>query len=82
MTRATFALVALFVSSFVVLFETTASAEPGAVESGSTPMAADRRRETKAEYKAEIKSMDIHDRPHRSGHFYGNTVRRRSARSS
>ncbi len=25
-----------------------------------------------------IRSMDIHDRPYRLGHFYGNTVRRRN----
>ncbi len=28
----------------------------------------------------EIKKMDIMDRPNRIGHFYGNTVRRRSTR--
>jgi hypothetical protein len=30
--------------------------------------------------RAEIRAMPIHDRPSRTGHFYGNTVRRRAGR--
>lgn len=30
--------------------------------------------------RTEIRAMPIHDRPNRTGHFYGNTVRRRSGR--
>lgn len=30
-----------------------------------------------AERRAEIRSMDLLERPYRVGHFYGNTVRRR-----
>jgi hypothetical protein len=33
-----------------------------------------------AERRAEIRSMDILERPYRVGHFYGNTVRRRHHR--
>jgi hypothetical protein len=32
--------------------------------------------------RSEIRAMPIHDRPNRTGHFYGNTVRRRQARSN
>jgi hypothetical protein len=30
--------------------------------------------------RREIRALPIHERPNRFGHFYGNTVRRRSAR--
>jgi hypothetical protein len=30
--------------------------------------------------RAEIRAMPIHQRPDRTGHFYGNTVRRRATR--
>lgn len=30
--------------------------------------------------RTEIRAMPIHNRPNRPGHFYGNTVRRRSDR--
>ncbi len=30
--------------------------------------------------RTEIRTMPIHDRPYRAGHFYGNTVRRRGSR--
>jgi hypothetical protein len=30
--------------------------------------------------RTEIRAMPIHERPNRTGHFYGNTVRRRAAR--
>ena len=74
MYRATLALTALSLLTLVALFESAAFAEPKRAHvSDPSATAADRRRE--------IKSMDIHDRPHRPIHVYGNTVRRRATRA-
>jgi len=73
MYRATLALVALSLLTVVALVETAALAEPSHDHVGeASPARAERRRE--------IKSMDIHERPNRPIHVYGNTVRRRSSR--
>lgn len=82
MFRATLALIALSLVTVVALLESASAASPlhspQEVESQAT---ATRRREAKQEVKAEIKAMDILERPHRPGHVYGNTVRRRAYRS-
>ena len=31
--------------------------------------------------RTEIRALPIHERPNRTGHFYGNTVRRRATRA-
>lgn len=74
MVRATISLFALTLMLAVALLETTAMAEPKSVaDPDATVARGDRRKE--------IKSLDIHDRPNRPLHFYGNTVRRRSSRT-
>lgn len=74
MLRASLALVALFLLTAVALFEAAAFAQPtGEPSIEFATVRGDRRRE--------IKSMDIHDRPNRPGHVYGNTVRRRATRN-
>jgi hypothetical protein len=74
MYRATLALIALSLLTVVALFETAAFAEPNRAQVGdSVNTVGDRRRE--------IKAMDIHERPNRPIHVYGNTVRRRSSRA-
>ena len=82
MFRATLALIALSLVTVVALLESATAASPVHapldVEAQAT---ATRRREAKQEVKAEIKSMDILERPNRPGHFYGNTVRRRAVRT-
>ena len=61
---------AVFVSVLILASEAASAAEPGY----SLPITA------RGEVRDAIKSLDIHDRPNRPLHIYGNTVRRRSDR--
>ena len=61
---------AAIVSVLILASEALPAAEPGS----SLPIIA------RGEERIAIKSQDIHDRPNRPLHVYGNTVRRRSHR--
>ena len=63
---------AVFVSFLILASEAATAAVPGY----SPPIVA------RGEVRDAIKSQDIHDRPNRPMHIYGNTVRRRSDRKS
>jgi hypothetical protein len=74
MFRASLALAALLLLIIVALLQAAAFGQTNR-DRFDDPLAprADRRRE--------IKAMDILERPHRAGHVYGNTVRRRFERT-
>lgn len=63
-----------FAATIVAVLILTSAVLPAAEPGSSLPIIA------RGEERTAIKSQDIHDRPNRPLHVYGNTVRRRSHR--
>lgn len=72
MFRASLAFVALLLLTAVALFQSAAFANANYGMRDN--------RQASKERRQDIKEMDILERPHRAGHVYGNTVRRRASR--